>query len=58
VYREKAITALSEAHPEKNWREFYNKKGATIQAFKVNVDINGQVLTMTPPPSIKKNSKK
>jgi len=41
VYREKAITALSEAHPEKNWREFYNKKGATIQAFKVNVDING-----------------
>jgi len=58
VYREKAITALSEAHPEKNWREFYNKKGVTIEAFKINVDTNGQVLTMTPAPSMKKTSKK
>jgi hypothetical protein len=46
VYREKAIMALNKACPEKDWRDIYNVPGATVSAFKIKVDTNGQVLSL------------
>ena len=46
VYREKAIIALNMAYPDKNWRDMFNVPGATVSAFKIKVDTNGQVLSL------------
>ena len=38
--------ALNKAFPDKNWRDIYNVPGATVSAFKIKVDTNGQVLSL------------
>jgi hypothetical protein len=38
--------ALNKAHPDKNWRDIFNVTGATVSAFKIKVDTNGQVLSL------------
>lgn len=38
--------ALNKGHPDKNWRDIFNVTGATVSAFKIKVDTNGQVLSL------------